>query len=176
MSETRRAPRLRPGKRWVPKKWLPIYDQMVALHCVGLSNGSIAERFDYSAQQVSNILNTEQAKVIKGLVHKKMVAEMEFGTADRLKKIEAQAIKNVERVIMDEALLESKPLAIFDRSVALLKGIGKLDGDGPKNNTNLTVFNIAAEHAAALTEGINKANEAAILHGSVEVRTLPPGK
>lgn len=170
----RRAPKLKPGKRWVPKKWLPIYDQMVALHCVGLSNKAIAERFDYSDQQVCNILGTEQAKIIKGLVHKKMMAEIE-DTGDRFKKIEAAALRNIERVISDESMLESKPLALFDRSVEILKGIGKLKGsDNPTVQNN--VFNIASEHAKTLADGITKSNEAMMLHGDVEVKTLPPGK
>lgn len=174
----RRAPKLKAGKRWVPKKWLPIYDQMVALHCVGLSNKAIAERFDYSDQQVCNILGTEQAKVIKDLVHKKMMAELEGATAERLKKVEAIAIRNIETVMNDAALLESKPLAIFDRSVALLKGIGKLEGEKGSTTVNQNVFNIPSEHTAAMIEGLNKANEAAILHtlGGVEVRVLPPSK
>jgi hypothetical protein len=170
----RKAPKLKPSKRWRPKKWIPIYDQMVAMHCVGESNKAIAERFDYTPQQVCNILGSEQAKIIKELVHRKVLSELE-DTGDRLKKIELAAIKNIERVISDEGMLESKPLAIFDRSMDILKGIGKLRGaDTPVNQTN--IFNIPAEHSAALASGIEKANEAMMLHGNVEVRTLPAGK
>jgi len=170
----RRAPKLKPGKRWVPKKWLPIYDQMVALHCLGLSNKAIAERFDYSDQQVCNILGTEQAKIIKALAHKKVMSELE-DTADKLKRIEMAAVANIERVITDASLLESKPLAIYDRSIKVLEGIGKLKGnESLASQTN--IFNISAEHSKSLIDGMTKANEAAILHGAVEVRTLPPSK
>lgn len=174
--ELRRAPRLKPGGKWVPKKWIPLYDQMVALHCVGLSNKAISERFDYSAQQVGNILKTEQAKIIIELVRKKTLGDLEESTAARLKRMEHQAISNIERIISDEALVEARPLALFDRSMALLKGIGKMEGENSIRSVQNNTFNIAIEHSQALIEGMKKANEAAILHkGNVEVRTLPPG-
>lgn len=47
---------------WVPLKWKPAYDIMVALKCAGHSNVEIAVIVEYTAVQVGNILRSPEAR------------------------------------------------------------------------------------------------------------------
>lgn len=172
-AQERKPPSLK--KRWQPKKWEPIYDAMVALSCTGLSNKAIAERFKYTPQQVSNILNSDQAKVIKGLVTKNIRDTAVEDNAARLTRLEQVALKNIEGVLTNSELLERNPLALYDRSLAFLKGTGKMEGEQPKNVQNTTNVMIGSDLVSKLISGIEKSNEAALMHGNAEVRKLPNG-
>ncbi len=52
-----KPPHLKQGKvaKWVPKTWLPMYEEMVALSCAGRSNKTIAEKFGYTEQWLGEI-------------------------------------------------------------------------------------------------------------------------
>jgi hypothetical protein len=172
--EERRPPKLA-KKRWQPKKWEPLYDQIVALSCTGISNKAIAERFGYTPQQISNILCSDQAKIIKQLVTNFIRNQLEQDTGARLKRIEQRALENIETVITSEDVLAKHPLAMFDRCLVFLKGVGKLEGEKSAVPTQ-NIF-IGAEAAKSLIDGMHKANEAHKLHNAVpsavEVKTLP---
>lgn len=161
------------SKRWVPKKWDPIYDQMVLLSCMGLSHKAIGDKFGYGQQQVCNILNTEQAKVLKEsiITH---IRNTGVTLGDRLARLEDAALNNLEHALVNEDLRTKAPLAVADRSLAFLKGVGKLEGDKQKEQKNTNIF-IGGDVAAKLLAGIEKSNEAAIIHNGVEVKTLPAG-
>lgn len=162
------------SKRWVPKKWDPIYDQMVLLSCMGLSHKAIGDKFGYGQQQVCNILNTDQAKVLKESIINH-IRETGITLGDRLARIEESALKNIEHALTDEDIRKKAPLAVADRSIAFLKGLGKLEGDKQKEIKNTNVF-IGENLAAKLIAGMDKANEAALLHNGVEVKALPAGE
>lgn len=172
-SEEKRRPRLKPGKRWQPKKWLPIYDAMISLHCAGKSNKEIAETFDYTDQQVSNILCSDQAKAIIAQVALYVRNKVSETAAERMKRLEAAAIANIEHALTSPELKEKSPLAVADRSMAFLKGVGKLESGEKRQQNNVIV--IASEHSKQLVAGMNLADEALKLHGGVEVRSLPSG-
>jgi hypothetical protein len=173
----RKGPKLHKKARWQPKKWDPLYDQMVALSCTGLSNKAIADRFQYTPQQVCNILTSDQAKIVKQLITEHIRKVASEDSAARLTRLEHAALKNVDFVLTNEELMQKSPLAIYDRSMAFLKGIGKMEGDKPQVQQTTNVI-IADDIAEKLLKGIEKANEAAILHSGngVEVRALPKGQ
>lgn len=172
----RRPARLGKSKRWVPKKWDIIYDQMIVLSCLGHTQEYIGQQFGYGKQQVCNILNTEEAKR-KKLALIETVRASGVTITERLAKMEEAALKNIETALTSEELRTKSPLAVADRSMAFLKGMGKLEGDKPKEVEKVTNVFLGNELASKLIAGIEKANQAAALHShnGVEVRALPPG-
>lgn len=178
MSETieRRPAKLGKSKRWVPKKWDIIYDQMIVLSCLGQSHKVIGDQFGYGQQQVCNILNTDEAKRKKAAIIEN-VRQTGVAVKDRLELLTTACFNNIEAALTDETIRAKAPLAVADRSMAFLKGMGKLDGDKPKEAEKVTNVFLGDSLAAKLVAGIEKANEAALLHNSngVEVRALPPG-
>jgi hypothetical protein len=161
-------------KRWEPKKWLVVYDTMILMHVAGKSNREIATELNYHEVQVGNILRSRQAMIVKELVRRKLNEEITETIPEKLKRLEMAALGNVEAALTNATLQEKSPLALMDRSLAFLKGIGKLEGE--KSSQTINIVNIANEQATQLIAGMHKADEAMRLHGGVEVKTLPPGK
>lgn len=164
-------------KKWEPKKWLPVYEAIVALSCTGLDNESVGKRFGYGKQQVSNILNTPQGKKLREIIAAR-IRDMNLLTLeDRMAFIQSSALKNVEKVITDETgqIFEKAPLALFDRSLAFLKSSGALKGDQPippassplvGNVQKMSVMVVSSEAKALLNEGLARAAEVKQLHGN----------
>jgi hypothetical protein len=172
----------RAHKKWEPKKWLPIYEAIVALSCTGLDNEEVGKRFGYGKQQVSNILNTPQGKKLRELIASR-VREMNIvSLEDKMAFIQNNALRNVADVIADDTgvIREKAPLALFDRSLAFLKSSGALKGDNPNsppathssvtNVNQMSVMVISNEAKALLSEGMEKAKRVAEIHGNGSVQ------
>lgn len=160
-------------KRWQPKRWEPMYDQMVALSCTGMSNTLIAARFKYTPQQVCNILTSENGKIIKALVSKHIQESLMFDAKTRMSQIENKATEIVHATLHNNDLYEKSPLAMYDRAIKFLEGRGSLES--PEQKVANRALAIPSDLAAKLISGMVAANEAAKLHNAVEVRTLPDG-
>lgn len=158
-------------KRWQPKRWEPMYDQMVALSCTGMSNILIAKRFNYTVQQISNILTSENGKIIKALVSKHMQESLMHDAKTRMSQIEQKATEIVHGVLHNTELYEKSPLAMYDRAIKFLEGRGSLES--PEQKAATRALAIPSDIAAKLFSGMVAANEAAKLHNAVEVRTIP---
>ena len=173
-------------KKWEPKKWLPVYEAIVALSCTGLSNEEVGKRFGYGKQQVSNILNTPQATRMRELINQRLREANLATLAERMDNMNNAAMKHVEFVLNIPSEEFKNPLAIFDRSVMWLKASGKVAGNEPINNSviNNTQNNIVnaamiltPTAANVLQEGLNKADQVKVIHdGDVGHNKLGPGK
>jgi hypothetical protein len=151
---------------WQPQ-WKPEYEAIVAESCLGKANTVLAEKYKFTEQHISNILNTEEARKIKqeaiSAIRKNSMNLM----ATKMANMTDKALDNIEKVICDPATQEKidSPLAIFDKSLAYLKGVGKLAGDGStiindnstKNVQQNTFLNMSDEQAAIFTKGVDKA-------------------
>lgn len=161
-------------KRWEPKEWLPVYEAIVTLSCTGLySNEEVGKRFGYGKQQVSNILNTPQAKKLKQQLAEKVRSENSTTIADRIAQINDSALKHVEFVMNRQSEDFKNPLAIFDRSRKWLQDSGVLKSDTPAppqggsvHNTTIHAMILNGEGTERLTEGLNRANQVRVIHGS----------
>jgi hypothetical protein len=162
-------------KRWQPKKWDPIYDQMVAMSCTGMSGKAIGDRFGYTPQQVSNILCSDRGKLIKQMVSQHIVEEMKKDLAQNQAIAERRAHDIIHSVLGNNDLLASNPLAMYDRAIKFLEGRGQLEDPTKKQQSTAPVIVMGDELANKLISGINKANEAIALHNGVEVMQLMPG-
>lgn len=163
----------RRSKKWEPKKWTPVYDKMVALSCTGASNKYIAEQFGYSDQQVCDILNSPQAQIVNELIRKQVFKAAEKNILHSLGVASDAAASNIKKVLTNSELLEKHPFQMVDRSIAFLKGVGRLnDSDGEKKAGPTIVLN--NQIAINLMNGLKEANEAAKMHG-IDITPAPEG-
>lgn len=131
----------RSPKRWEPVEWRPEYTEMVTMSVCGFSNIAIAEKFGYTTVHISNILNTNEAKSLKQIVNEKWRENLLTKVPDRLTRIEDIALQNVTTVLADKTILEKSPMAVLRASMDVLKGLGRLKGDGVQVQVNTNVAN-----------------------------------
>lgn len=176
------APRTaRATKRWTPKEWRPEYTAIVALSCTGLSNEAVGKQFNYGKQQISNILNTEQAKEIRKLIHSQILKDQETSIPDRLKSLQDKALTRVEEFIGRTDLIEKSPFQTFDRALKVLQGTETLKGPEQSNSggtTNIQQNNFVLSDSAArsLSDGLAMAMRVAQLHADVTAESVQPKK
>lgn len=130
-----KRPRL--SKKWEPVTWKPEYEIIILYSVTGKTMKEIGVLTNYTKEQIWNILHTEKAKEIKIKYVESLKANL-LGKYDRFINTTADlAAKRIEQVLMNDELAEAKPFAMFDRAAALLKGVGRLKGEG--SQTNVTV-------------------------------------
>lgn len=163
-------------KKWIPKEWRPEYEAITALSCTGLSNEALGKRFGYGKQQISNILNTPQAKKLREIIVERLRATNNNTLGERIDNLREVALKRVESVLTDDDIFSRSPLAIFDRSLGILKSTGNVKDNGigehPINNiTNIKNAMIVSPASAHLiNEGLAKSEEAKRLNAGQKDR------
>ena len=163
-------------KKFEPKTWKPIYDQFVFYHCMGKSNIFIADQFKYTPQQVSNILNSTQGKVLKKIIAYNLQQQREQSIGDRMSNVADKFMKRIEEVAEDDELFEKAPFAVIDRGLTILKSLSHLKGgsESPSSgsstvinaqiNNNQRVTVIGEKAAQELAEAIKFSDEVRALH------------
>lgn len=149
-------------KKWQPKKWEPMFDEMVLMSCLGKSQIEIARRFGYTKDHVNVILNTKQAQVAKRLILSKLQETIAQTIEQRIAGIKDKALTRISQVLSDDKLLETAPMAVFDRSVTVLKGTGVLKesaSGGSGGDVKGNIF-INADDLKGIREGLAIANDA----------------
>jgi hypothetical protein len=163
-------------RQWQPTVWEPIYEAIVAESIIGATNKSLAEKYKYTEQQISNILNTNKAREIKKDAIALIKSNSEAILNGKLGESIERSIHNVHDVLHDEDLRKNHPFSIFSASIQVLKGLGKLQGDGPTTNNNTVnvqpganaVINLGEEAQEIFMRGLAKANEAMDKHKDVK--------
>ena len=160
-------------KKWVPIQWKPEYEAIVALSCTGLSNEEVGKRFGYGKQQISNICNTPQAKKLKEIINERLRLANTSTLAERMENMSEKAMKHIEFVLDRPTEDFKNPLAIFDRSLAFLKGAGvaKPDNSIPAPTVN-NIHNTHVERAMILNgdqakqlhDGLKMADQVKVIH------------
>lgn len=121
-----RNPILKKHTKWEPQRWDAAHEQVVALHCRGMTNIAIAELIGYTPQQVSNIINTTQGQELiaqyKAEIRKRLMESADY----KLDELQVRAIENVHKVLNDKELLQDSPFQMLRASMDYLKGVGKL--------------------------------------------------
>lgn len=162
-------------KKWIPKKWRPEYERVVALSAAGKSNREIATIVGFTPVHVSNILNLPQATELMERIVAKMREKSLTDIPSTLQRIAEKTAVRLERVLDDEKLFEQSPFAVIDRGMDVLKGLNHLKGGGNGSGTgNVTHVHgnamiVSSDQADALSEGLRKRNEVKRLHASTEV-------
>lgn len=156
-------------ERWEPKKWLPKYDIMLAMWFTGvMKQDAIASHFKVHKQVVNYVVNSDQGRLKLAEMQAKQKVKLEKDLGFRLDNMMHKAIDNMERVINDPILLAESPFSIFDRSLAVAKGLGKLN-KAPEDkgvvNNNLVIAD--KEVAARLLKGLDLSNQVNQIHSGV---------
>lgn len=162
-------------RAWQPTVWEPIYEAIVAESIVGVSNVALAEKYKYTPQQISNILNTTKAREIKKDAIALIKANSEAIINGKLGQSIDRSIDNIHDILHNEELKLNHPFSIFSASVQVLKGLGKLKGDGDTINNNTVnvneggqaLINLGEEAQETFLEGLKKANAAIVKHKDV---------
>jgi hypothetical protein len=156
-------PIFRKTTKWRPKTWKPYHEQIVLLHCLGRTNISLAEEFKRSAVHISNILNSPQGVALKKQIFTRVRASTLATIPQRLDSLTDAAIEICEEVMIKrrDDIIERSPLALLDRSMKILQGVGKLKGD---ESVHSTTINMNINNQIALVKGLEKANLARQLH------------
>lgn len=160
-------------KKWYPKVWKPIYEQIVSLDVMGMPHVMIAEKFDVTLQHVSKICNTPQAKIIRRRALESLAIRNKEFQEERFERVQVQAMERVCSVMEDDELFLAEPFQVVDRAFKLLQGSGAISGGKEKGDThihanNITVNKLSQTAVLDLKEGLQKAREAGELHQAME--------
>jgi hypothetical protein len=164
-----KPPHLKQGKvaKWVPKTWLPMYEEMVALSCAGRSNKTIAEQFDYTEQHISTILNCPKAKMVRREMLEFLRKSVESRMEERVRDLQDVALKRLTEVLTNDSLFSASPFAVVDRGLKVLQGTGVLRTEAVAGSGGIHAKNaifIGSEAADTIREGLKAADEAKRLH------------
>lgn len=158
--------------KWVPKTWTPIYEQIVSLDCVGVSQKKIAEQFNMTNVMVSKICSTPQAKIIRRSVLESLAERNKIFQKDRFDRVQVKAMERISEVMEDDALFMSDPFSVVDRAFKLLEKTKVLGGGDVKGDINIAgnvqINKLSQTAIIELKEGLEKAREAKELHKDVE--------
>lgn len=161
-NRVRRAARLRRPK-WNPKKWHPVYEDIVLQSCLGFSNIEIAKDRGYTPQHISNILNTPQATIIRTQLIKQIERKRSESIEARLEKLAYKAMDRIEDVMMNDEFANKEKLGIFDRSITVLKSVGKIKPEGGMTVNNNTMI-ISDEGLKRIEAAFKLSSDAEKLH------------
>jgi len=140
---------------WNPKRWHPVYEEVVLMDLMGYKNIEIARLKGFTVQHISNILQTEQASRLRELA---IARQRALGTQTfemRLERATERAMNRIESVLENDEYAEKNPGGIFDRSLKLLqstKKVGKTDGTDVVNNVMVVPASSIAQMKEALAE------------------------
>lgn len=112
--------------RWRPKRWEPVYEQIVLLSIVGRSNKALAEMFGYTEQHICNILHTPEAALTRAAILERMHERQLESIPAKLEATAVKAIDRIHNVIHNDDLFEKSPFAVVDKSFKVLEAAGHI--------------------------------------------------
>ena len=159
--------------KWVPKEWTPVYEQIVSLDCMGVSQKRIAKQFNLTTVMISKICCTPQAKIFRRRVIDKLTEKNEVFQEERFEKVKVKAMERITSVLEDEALFVADPFAVVDKAFKLLEKTGEIGNGKKSGNVNVAgdLHVVNELHQTAILEikdGLAKAREARELHKDME--------
>lgn len=149
--------------KWVPKKWRPEYDRIVAYSVMGKANTWIAQTLGFTPEHVSSILNTPRGIDLAAKLQEKLAANIESSVPDELAQIGKQAIKRLKTLMDDDEIFQKSPFAVVDRGMDVLKGLRHLvpGGNGAAiqaggNVTNIGQVVLSAQQHSDILDGLQQ--------------------
>lgn len=98
-------------------KWKPTFDLIVAGHLMGRTNLALAEEFDYTPVRISQILNSEPARILIAEAQRRIQNQMmdDVETAEtRQQRIREKAQQRVEEFLDNEVLAMASPFVYLN--------------------------------------------------------------
>ncbi len=162
--------------KWAPRRWKPLYDQMIILSVAGRNNKEIAEALDVTPVHVGNVLNCGQAKIILKALISKMRTEAISDITEIPTRLNAsldEASKRLLNYFKNDDVAKSAPGAMADRAMKLLTGLGHLKtGDPNKQSNKLNIkkaYFLGEEAYDRLSTAIEKSDRAQEVHKQIPV-------
>lgn len=157
--------------KWVPKKWKPDYDRVVAYHVMGKSNIEIAEILGYTKEHVCVILSRPPALELQTKLQDALRTRMLVNIPETLDYVARKTVERLKQVVDSDDLFEKSPFAVIDRGMDVLKGLNHLKGGGNGANGNGTInveraIIVGGQASANLFEGFTKSDEARRINAS----------
>lgn len=149
-----------PKARYVPKKWLPEFNQVVFDYIAvpGVTYEELGKKYGYTAIHIGNIINSPQAKAIQESVANGIIKLNQDNVTVKLSEIAAKSVERIHSFIHDEHLFSVSPFAFIDKTIAIRKSIGiaevEKDKGGIVNNNTLV---ISGKDAGELLKSFNLA-------------------
>lgn len=173
-----------PRVRYRPKKWLPEFNQLVMDYIIipGCTHEELGKKYGYGKQQILNILNSPQAKLIQEGCAKGIIKYNETNVPIKLAEISQKAIQRVHDFIHDDRMYSADPFSFIDKTLSITKSIGTFNNGRPEsesrgnhtvNNTQVNVA-IGAEAAELLGKSIALASSLRDKNSEV-LPSLDPG-
>lgn len=157
--------------KWIPKRWELWHSEAVLLSSAGMSNTDIAAKYDRTPQQISNILNTPQAAILRKQALDNLTKVAMGNMSERLEAITVKSVDRVQSLINNDKLFEESPFGVVDRAIKLLQGVGKLENEAKKgdihNKINQAII-LNASDSSDLLEGLRRDREVQQLHSGTE--------
>ncbi len=160
--------------KWIPKEWKPVYEQIVHLDCMGVSQAKIAAQFDYTPVMISKICCTPQAKIIRRKVLELLAEKNKVFQEERFGRTQVQAMERISAVMEDDELFMADPFSVVDRAFKLLEKTGRIGGRD-KGDINVAgdltvnkVSNLSQTAIVEIKDGLAKSREAKELHKNME--------
>lgn len=153
-----------------PARWHPEFDLIILESINGNSNETIAEKYGYTKQHISNILSTEEARKVKERIRGTIEEEGKRCFKERIASIGEKALEHVEKFILDDAgLAERQPFMFLDRALKIGSSVGVMNSGSEKqsgSNGPMQQINVAGnaiimnnEKADALKNALNDSME-----------------
>lgn len=150
--------------RWVPRRWELRYDQIVILSTLGKSHDELALQFNYSKQQISNIVNAPQAEITRARIYAELQKRAEENIPMRLEKLADKSLERLSTILHDDDLFKQAPFGVVDRGLQVLKGIGRIKTETEQRSSDKNIqqnnFFLTPESVSQLTAAIKIADEA----------------
>ena len=167
-------------KKWIPKKWRPEYERIVAMSAAGFSNKQIAKDVGFTPVHVSNILNLPQATDLMERIVAKMRERTLVDIPSTLQRIAEKGVQRLETAMNNDDLFEKSPFAVIDRAMEVVKGLNHLKGGGngaPGNVTHVhgNAMIVSADQADNLALGLQRREQVKKLHSPNEIVVEPDG-
>ena len=159
-----------PSERWVPKRWRPEYEIIVALWASGMSRKAIIDRFYelsgtlYTEQHITNIVNTPEARKILDNNVDNIRENSTKQIQARISALHDKALTRMEKLMEDDEKYDASPFAVVDRAIKIMD-VGKVKESAAPNGINVqSALIMTPEAAKILMEGTQKADEAKKLY------------
>jgi hypothetical protein len=97
--------------------WKPVYDFIVAGHIMGKMNRELAELYDYTPTQISNILRSDRAQELIKTAHANIRASIKDDieeTVDKQVKIQNKIQAHIDKFLDKEHLAEGSPFKFME--------------------------------------------------------------
>ena len=158
-------------KHYQPKRWLPWMDALVLASLTNENRETLAEQFGITETHVGNILNTEKAQEVRGVIRKRLL-EGNSSLEEKLSRIRELSINNMVRFLESDQARNANHFAFMDRSLAAFKLTGVGEPEKKESGAVISHSNVIIAAGNEINDRIAKGLE---LSNEIKQRALPEG-